>query len=253
MKKAFGVLRKYWGTLLIVSSFLLFYAYVTNNRIIDPFLFPNPKKINSAFSRHFETLLTGMQHSFMLLFPGLAIGTAIALILGIPMGMKNVIRKNLHPIVYSISVIPLVLLTPFCINLCPNFAIASVCLVVFGTTWSTLFATITGIQTINKGYLDLADVLEIKGVEKMFRVVLPAAMPAIMAGFINSLRIAFLALVYAEMFGAKYGMGYFVQYYYTLGRFENVMAGMIFLIGIMTIVMLIFEIVKNRLLRWTTS
>lgn len=253
MMKAVGFLKKYWGTLLIVGCFLLFYAYATNNRIIDAFLFPTPKKINAAFSRHFETLLTGLLYSSKLLFPGLAIGTVIALLVGIPMGMKKVIRRNLHPIVYSISVIPLVLLTPFCINLSPTFAIASVCLVIYGSTWSTLFATITGIQTIDKRYLDNAAVLEIKGAERMFRVLLPAAMPAILAGFINSVRIAFLALVFAEMFGAKYGMGYFVQYYFTLGKFENVMAGMIFLIVILIVVMQIFDKIKNRLLKWTIN
>ncbi|MFZ3130993.1 MAG: ABC transporter permease subunit, partial [Desulfosporosinus sp.] len=124
---------------------------------------------------------------------------------------------------------------------------------IYGSTWSTLFATITGIQTIDKRYLDNAAVLEIKGAERMFRVLLPAAMPAILAGFINSVRIAFLALVFAEMFGAKFGMGYFVQYYYTLGKFENVMAGMLFLIVVLIVVMQIFDRIKNRLLKWTTD
>lgn len=251
MIKAADFCKQYWGTFLMVAALLIFYEYASNNRIIDPFLFPPPERISTAFSRHIETLFIGMRHSFRLLFPGLAVGTAIALLLGIPMGLKKVIRRNLYPIVYSLSVIPIVLLTPFCINLTSNFAMASVCLVVYGTTWPTLFATITGIQTIDKRYLDQAAVLEIKGVERMFRVLLPAAMPAILAGFINSLRIAFLALVYAEMFGAKYGMGYFVHYYYTLGRFENVIAGMIFLMVILILVMQVFERIKDRLLRWT--
>nr|WP_312579229.1 ABC transporter permease subunit [Sedimentibacter sp.] len=253
MKKAVGFLNKYWGTLLLIAGFLLFYTYATNNSIIDAFLFPTPQKIGSAFVRNFKTLLTGMLHSFKLLFPGLTIGTIIALLVGIPMGLKKGIRRNLHPIVYSISVIPLVLLTPFFINLCPTFSLASMCLVIYGSIWSTLFATITGIQTIDKRYLDNAAVLEVRGVEKMFRVLLPAAMPSILAGFINSVRIAFLALVFAEMFGAKYGMGYFVQYYYTLGKFDNVMAGMIFLITILIIVMQIFDRIKNRLLKWTIN
>jgi len=253
MKKAGGFLRTYWGTLLLVACFGLSYTYVTNNRIIDTFLFPPPARINAALTGHFDNLIMGMLHSFKLLFPGLAIGTAIALLLGIPMGMKKVIRRNLHPFAYSFSVIPVVLLTPFCINLTPNFTMASVCLIIYGTTWPTLFATITGIQTIDRRYLDQAAVLEIKGAEKMFRILLPAAMPAILAGFINSLRIAFLALVYAEMFGAKYGMGYFIQYYYNLAMFDNVMAGMIFLIAVLIVVMQVFERAKDGLLKWAVD
>ena len=45
----------------------------------------------------------------------------------------------------------------------------------------------------------------------MFQVILPAAMPSIMSGFITSLRGSFVVLVYAEMYGAKFGMGFYVK------------------------------------------
>jgi len=76
---------------------------------------------------------------------------------------------------------------------------------------ATLFATTTGIVTIDKRYLDKAATLEIKGFKKLFRVILPAASPNILDGFANSLRQAFVLLVFAEMFGRNAGMGLFVR------------------------------------------
>ncbi|MGO3610063.1 MAG: ABC transporter permease subunit, partial [Enterococcus sp.] len=68
-------------------------------------------------------------------------------------------------------------------------------LIVYGTVWATLFATITGIQTIDKRYLDNAATLELRGAKKFFKVILPAASPSILSGFVNSLRSSFVMLV----------------------------------------------------------
>ena len=130
---------------------------------------------------------------------------------------------------------------------------ASLFLVVYGTIWSTLFATITGIQTIDKRYLDNAATLELKGMKKFIKVILPAASPSILAGFVNSLRGSFVILVYAEMYGAKYGMGFFVKKYSEYGLYSETWAGFVFMVVILIIVMQFFEKLKNYLLKWTTN
>lgn len=90
-------------------------------------------------------------------------------------------------------------------------------------------------------------------VEKMFQVILPAAMPSIMSGFINSLRGSFVVLVYAEMYGAKYGMGYYVKKFAEYGLYSEAWSGFIFMVVVLVIVMQLFEKVKNRILRWTLN
>lgn len=127
---------------------------------------------------------------------------------------------------------------------------ASIIMIVYGCVWATLFATITGIQTIDKRYLDNAATLELRGWKRFIRVILPAASPAILAGFVNSLRSSFVMLVYAEMYGAQYGLGFYVKRYSTLGIYENVWGGFLFMVFILIIVMTIFEKIKNHILRW---
>ena len=106
-------------------------------------------------------------------------------------------------------------------------------------------------MTIDKRYLDKAATLELKGVKRLLKVILPAASPSILAGFVNSLRSSFVMLVFAEMYGAGEGMGYFVKKYAELGIFANTWVGFVFMVIILVIVMQIFEMVKKRLLRWT--
>ena len=167
------------------------------------------------------------------------------------MGLNEIVRDALHPIIYAFSVIPSILLSPFVLFLSPNIYIASIILIVYNTMWATLFATITGIMTIDKRYIDKAKTLEINGMKRFFYVILPAASPSIISGFVNSLRSTFVMLVFAEMYGAQNGMGYFVRVNSEFGLYDRVWCGFIFLVIVLVIVMQIFELIKKIILRWT--
>jgi NitT/TauT family transport system permease protein len=148
-------------------------------------------------------------------------------------------------------VVPSILLSPFVLLLAPNFVVASVFLIVYGTLWTTLFSTITGIMTIDKRYFDKAATLELRGIKLMTKVILPAASPSILSGFVSSLRSTFLMLVYVEMYGTQYGMGFFVKKYSEFGLYDRTWVGFIFLVIVLVIVMQIFEKIKNYMLKWT--
>ena len=95
-------------------------------------------------------------------------------------------------------------------------------------------------MTIDKRYLDKAATLELTGVKRFMKVILPAASPSILAGF-----------VFAEMYGGGSGMGYFVKKNSELGVFANTWVGFIFMVIVLVVVMQIFEKVKEQLLKWT--
>jgi len=175
----------------------------------------------------------------------------IALFLGTIMGMNTRVREVLYPVIYAFSVIPSILLSPFVLLMAPSLFSASVFLIVYNIMWATLFATITGIMTIDKRYLDKAATLELRGFKRLIKVILPAASPSILAGFVNSLRSSFVMLVFAEMYGAGQGMGYFVKKYAELGIFANTWVGFVFMVIVLVIVMQIFEMLKKHLLKWT--
>jgi len=166
-----------------------------------------------------------MLASFKLLIPSVTVSLLIALFLGTIMGMNTRVREVLYPVIYAFSVIPSILLSPFVLLMAASLFSASVFLIVYNIMWSTLFATITGIMTIDKRYLDKAATLELRGFKRLIKVILPAASPSILAGFVNSLRSSFVMLVFAEMYGAGQGMGYFVKKYAELGIFANTWVG----------------------------
>lgn len=253
MRKVLKFIKDYWITGCIFLAMFLGYKYIADNQLFGGYLFPPVKKVVNSFKDNIGTLFMNMFYSFQLMIPAIIIAVAIAIVGGTILGMSKKIRKVVHPVVYSISVIPSILMSPFALLIAPSFRIASLFLVVYNTIWATFFATINGIMTIDKVYLDKAKTLELNPVEKMFQVILPAAMPSIMSGFITSLRGSFVVLVYAEMYGAKFGMGFYVKKFAEYGLYSEAWSGFIFMVVVLVIVMQIFEKMKNRILRWTIN
>lgn len=60
-------------------------------------------------------------------------------------------------------------------------------------------------------------------------------------------------LVYAEMYGASHGLGFYVKRYSTLGLYQKVWGGFVFMVLVLVIVMTFFERIKNRMLKWTIN
>lgn len=251
MNKPVEFVKKYWPTVLIIILIILGYVYMANNQLLDPFLFPKSDAIGQSFSENRSTMVLNMLASFKLLFPSLFIACLIALLIGVPLGLNRRLRDVLLPIVYAFSVIPAILLSPFLLILAPSLEWASRIMIIYSVMWPTLFGVVNGIATIDKGYLDTADTLEITGAKKLFKVLLPAASPTILTGFVNSLRGSFTILVFAEMYGAKHGLGFFVKRNADFGLYSNVWSGFIFLVVVLVIVLKIFELIKDRLLSWT--
>ena len=250
MKRLKNFFKDYWITALIILLMVLSYKYISDRKLISPMMFPNIGLIGKAFYDNRQNALINVASSFQLLAPSILITLVLALGIGFLMGLHEKLRKVLYPIVYAFSCVPSILLSPFVVLLSPSMWWASIIMIVYGCVWATLFATITGIQTIDKRYLDNAATLELRGWKRFIRVILPTASPAILAGFVNSLRSSFVMLVYAEMYGAQYGLGFYVKRYSTLGIYENVWGGFLFMVFILIIVMTIFEKIKNHILRW---
>ena len=253
MKIVKAFVKKYWVTVLIFAGLIALYVFSTETGRANPFLFPDVESIGNAFASDKHLMGTNLLASFKMMVPAVLISLAIALALGTFLGLNKKAREALHPVIYTFSVVPAILLSPFVLLLAPNMFVASIILIVYSTVWVTLFATITGIQTIDKRYLDKAATLELKGFQKFFKVILPAASPSILAGFVNSLRNTFIMLVYAEMYGAQYGMGYYVKKFADFGLYNKVWVGFIFMVIVMVIVMQLFEKLKERLLKWTIN
>lgn len=221
--------------------------------LLDPFLFTGPSRVLPAFVKSLGKLGEGLVSSLALLVPAYALAVVLGIGLGVSIGLVLPLRRNLTPYINAFSAVPVTLLTPFAIHVFPTFYGASVFIIFLGAFWPILGTTIAGVTTIDKRYLESAATLEIGGLEKMARIVLPAAAPTIFAGCSIALKFSFILLTVAEMFGATSGMGYFVQYYSDFAKFDFVIAGFLFIAAVLVGIMWLFDLFRRRMLAWTLN
>ncbi|MBS4981762.1 MAG: ABC transporter permease subunit [Lachnospiraceae bacterium] len=253
MEKVKNFWKKYWVTFLIFAGMVVAYCVMSASEAANSYLFPTGKEILDSFIENREIFAVNLISSFSLLIPSVTIAVVLSIAIGVPIGLNKRVREAIYPVLYTISVIPSILLSPFALMLAPNFRAASLFLIIYGCMFPTVFATITGIQTIDKRYLDNADTLGLTGVKKLTKVILPAASPSIFSGLVTTMRGSFLMLAYAEMYGAKYGMGFFVRKYSEYGMYQHTWSGFIFMVLVLVIVMQIFEAIKSHVLKWSIN
>lgn len=247
-------LKDWAGVIAIAVVVLVGYVLLTDVfHVLNPFLFHSLSVLPPLFVKYIPQLLDGLKSSLGLLIISYSLALVFGIGLGSLIGLSRKIRKTVSPYINAFSAIPVTLLTPYAINLFPSFRVASIFIIFLGCFWIILGSSITAVLTINRRYLENSSTLEIPATHRLFRIVLPAAAPAILTGCQIALKLAFMLLAVAEMFGATSGMGYFIQYYSDFGRFDVVAVGFFFMAFVLVLLMYLFDLIKGRILHWTIN
>jgi NitT/TauT family transport system permease protein len=241
-----------WGAGAIFVGMFAVYGLLTDGlALIDPMIFPGWRKIIPAAFAVAPQLGRGLLSSLGLLAPAL-LGACLAGVgLGTIIGLNEGARRVLMPVFRALNPVPPTMLIPYTIAVFPTFWLSSASIIFIGAFWPVLMNTIHGILMLEPRWLDNARCLNLNRFKLVYTVVLPGAMPQIFAGVGSALIFSFILLTVAEMFGAKAGLGYFVQYYADFAEYDRVIAGMLFLSVVVIAIMLFFDRLQSRVLHWT--
>jgi nitrate/nitrite transport system permease protein len=128
-----------------------------------------------------------------------------------------------------------------------NSGVTALLVIFMASLWPTLASTAFGVANIKKDYLNVANILQMSPVTKLFKVILPAAGPTIIAGLKISMGSAWVALVPAEALLGSLGLGYFIWNEWNNLSLSNVIFA-IFVIGFVGVIIdLLLSRVSNRL------
>lgn len=129
-----------------------------------------------------------------------------------------------------------------------RFAISAA--VVLGAVWPILLNTQDGVGSVGPelGSMSLAYRLTLW--QRIWRIVLPSALPQIFAGARTALAISFIVMVISEMLAATNGIGYFVLQSQSLSAITDMWSGIILLAILGYLLNLLFLAVQHRVLRW---
>jgi ABC-type nitrate/sulfonate/bicarbonate transport system permease component len=182
---------------------------------------------------------------------GYAIGVLAGIVLGVPLGLSASARRWAMPHIEYWRAMPPPALLPITIVILHSIGnLQKVSFIAFFCMFPVLLNTIDGVRGIEPTLIDTARSYGLGRLERVRRVVLPAATPQIAAGMRNSLSLAVIMMVLAEYFSSTSGIGYVLLISKNTFQFSPMWAA-ILLIGLLGYLLnVLFLLAERRFLAW---
>jgi NitT/TauT family transport system permease protein len=202
-----------------------------SRRWVDPVFLPSPVAICEAL---YNLALSGdlwrhLSISLLRISSGWLTGTALGLLVGVAMGLWSVARAVGMPMISAVFPIPKIALLPLFILWLGIGEAPKIVTIASGVFFPTVIATFSGIDSVPRNLIRMAQSfnMPVRGI--VWKIVLPSALPGILAGCRISMATALLLVVTAEMIGAQFGIGAFLLTAGNLMQTDDLMAGVVIL------------------------
>jgi len=144
------------------------------------------------------------------LLPGFFGGVVAGLLVGVAMGLFDSVRYGLAPVISATFPLPKIAIYPLVIVVFGIGDMSKIVVVAIGAFYMVAINTVSGIIYSNNTYRDVATAFQVPKRVEYLRIVVPAALPSIMAGIRLGFGSALIVLVGAEFVSAQTGIGYYI-------------------------------------------
>jgi ABC-type nitrate/sulfonate/bicarbonate transport system permease component len=199
----------------------------------------------------FSQFETHVVPSLVRIGAGFAIAVVVGVVLGIPIGLSRWTRALAMPHIEYWRAMPPPALLPISIILLHDIGDRQkIAFIAFFCVFPVLLNTIDGVRGIEPTLIDTARSYGVPWHGRVRRLVLPAALPQIVAGMRTSLSLAVIMMVLAEYFSSTSGVGYVLLI--SKNTFEMApMWAAILLIGLLGYLLnVLFLLAERRALAW---
>lgn len=218
--------------------------------LLPVLFFPSLDRVFGVFVNDRELLLQCILSSGKLLLIGFMVGAVLGFTTGILVGFNKKIAYWVNPFVKVIGPIPPTSWSPLVLSLFSTSYQAAVFMIALAVWFPITVMTSNGIQNVQQTYFEVADTLGAGKLYKVFKVGIPAALPSVFLGFFYATTGSFVALVTAEMFGCKSGIGWYLNWQKSMMLYSNVYAGLILLAVLCNVIITLLFKFKDRILGW---
>jgi nitrate/nitrite transport system permease protein len=155
-----------------------------------------------------KTVAVGMLIAFFIAVP-------IGIIIGLNEGLRTAFNwfiqvfKPVSPVVWLLLVFMIVKTLTLGSDSDTSFLISAIS-VGLCSMWATLVNTSVGVSSVNQDYVNVAKVLKLGIAKKIFKVILPSAIPLIFTGLRITVSVAWMVLIAIELLAQSPGLGSFV-------------------------------------------
>jgi NitT/TauT family transport system permease protein len=181
---------------------------------------------------------------------GFSLATFLGVIFGVIMGRFRLMSDILMPYIEILRPIPAVAWIPLAILMFPTEESSIIYITFLGAFFPIVINTIHGVEQTPEMLVRAAKSLGASNRAILWHVVLPGALPSIMAGLAIGMGVSWFSLLAGEIISGQYGIGYFTWNSYSLVEYPKIIIGML-VIGVLgTLSTLLVKQASKPFLRW---
>jgi ABC-type nitrate/sulfonate/bicarbonate transport system permease component len=195
-----------------------------------------------------------LQRHILASFSGLAIGFGLSALVGIALGsliaMNKAVGEHLDPLINALYATPLVALSPILIlgfGIGPASKIAIVFLL---TVFPILINTTAGIKSTDESLIEAARSFGASRFEIFRLVLLPSALPFVVAGLRLGVGKGLVGIFIGELFGAREGLGYLISISSQSFDVPGMFVGVLVLAASGVVCVAVLETIEKRIAPW---
>lgn len=174
----------------------------------------------------------------------------VGIFLGALIGSSKSARSYLVPTLEFIRPLPASAIIPVAIGffgLSEGMVLSTIC---FGALWPMLLATVHGFGSVEPRLYEVADAFGMTRTAIILKIVLPSALPDILAGLRLGMTVSLILAIVGEMLASKDGLGQWIQLAGRSFRSPDLFAGLVLLAALGLMSSLILIPIERWLLRW---
>lgn len=226
------------ASVLVFAGLIALWQAITNASLISPIFLPGPDKAWGSIVAGFTsgTLSRQLGETVVRMLAGWAIASVIGIALGCLIGMSSTAKAYLGPTVELMRPVPASAVVPVCIAFLGLDDTMALTVIVFGSLWPVLLATVNGFNSVQPRLYEVAQTLCMRRWDIATKIALPSAMPEILAGLRVGVTLALVLAVLGEMMASRDGLGQWIVFAGRSFRAADLFAGVILLglLGIIT-------------------
>jgi NitT/TauT family transport system permease protein len=233
-----------------VISFALIWEIA--GRTLDSVLIPPLSNVAGAWWKLLSSgkLLSNVGTSLVTLAAGFFLAVLIGIVIGLLMGRFRAVEHFLDLYINALMSAPATAFVPVLIMWLGLGIQSRIAVVFLFAVFVIIINTMTGVKQVDRVFVDMARSFGAKEREVFFKIMLPAAMPAIMAGVLLGMGRAVNGMVTAEMLLTLTGMGAMIMQYGSSFATDSLFAVILTVLMIAIITMRLVRWVDRRLTGW---
>ena len=184
---------------------------------------------------------------------GFAIGASLGGLLGAAVGLNRRAEALIDPSMQALRAIPSLAWVPLLLLWLGIDEAPKITLIALGGLFPVYVGVSSGLRDVDRKLVEMARMLGLGPYALTRRVLLPAALPAVMTGLRNGLSLCWMFMVAAELIAASSGLGYLLTDGRETGRADLVLVAIVCLALLGKLSDTGLRLLEQRWLAWRDS